>query len=148
MPIHRLEDDPEHPVEVEVSAAVAAVLAAPEPPLKEVTFTDLGRRRPRGARAIRPEDVPDPKSQAREDGNPREGPYFRFSLLLGESTTWRGPEHTPDFCGGRELQPYELCLWCQRTGRDGDIPSPTDNDMQKRGRRRTYAKGKLKGGKN
>jgi hypothetical protein len=132
---------------IEVSAAVAAVLAMPDPPLKEVTFTDLAAGVPPGTRGIRAEDVPDPHSLARDGGNPPEGPSFAFTLFLGESPTWNGPGGTPDFCGGRPLRAYECCLWCARTGRDRDIPTPTNQDMQKRGRRRAYRKGKLKGGK-
>jgi len=70
-----------------------------------------------------------------DPGNPWEGPRFSFSHLLGESPTWPGEARIEDqvlwrwdgaawvcgFCAGRKLEAHQVCLSCDRSGRDRDL---------------------------
>lgn len=138
--IHRFIGPDGEPVEVEVRADVAAVLAATEPRLKERTCTDLG---------IDPDQVVD---GVRRDGTyvgfGWEGPRFKFDRLVGESRIWNGPPARGDFCHDARLEPGTYCLCCDRSGRDKEIPKPTGHDLERRRerKRRAHVRGRLKGG--
>lgn len=134
--IYRFTDDRGVEHVVEVAGDVAAILRATEPKLKERLCTDAGvdvnrvgeDRRARGPRG--------------RTGNPWEGPRFSFRWLVGESSIWDGPGR--DFCGGGRLPRHAYCLCCDRSGRDGEIPTVDRGDVQ---RRREYRHGRLKGGR-
>jgi hypothetical protein len=136
-----------------VSEEVAALLSERDPPRRERLLADPakldqmpGRKKPPGKR--------DPEYL----GFPWEGPRFRFEWLLGESAVWAGPGsrwlYDLDwgaycrFCGAYVRLPENAyCLGCDRSGRDGRIPPPTELDLKKRVEgRKAYRKGKLKGG--
>lgn len=143
--IHRFIGPDGGPVEVEVRADVAELLAATEPRLKERTCTDVG---------IDPDQVVD---GVRRDGTyvgfAWEGPRFQFDRLIGESRIWNGPPgRLPDgrceFCLDSEIETSTLCLGCERSGRDKQIPRPTGYDLERRRerKRRAHVRGRLKGG--
>lgn len=144
---------------VECSAEVAAELARPEPPAKEVTFTDLaGRRRGDdderiGFLSAALESYYRHGGRLRlGDVSPWEGPRLSFRRLVGEGAIWDGPasEVTPcPFCGGRPLEPYEACLGCCRTGRDLEIPGPSREELRRcaAAERARHAGAELAGGR-
>lgn len=83
---------------------------------------------------IDPDRIADPKApKPDEDYGPFEGPRMSYSLLLGESPTWAGPESlrlywtdgrvTCRMCGHlRRMPGYAYCLACDRCGRSHLIP--------------------------
>jgi hypothetical protein len=144
---------------VGLSPEVAAVLDEPDPPFKEVTFTDLTAGRPRGTRGSGSPDEfvevvgrgakPKPIGYLRYAYEPGErgkaakraekagewqGPRLSFDRYLGESAIWRGPEWLGakpcPFCRGRRLGGHEYCLGCNRSGKDGLIPHPTEAELR------------------
>lgn len=137
-----------------VSDEVAALLAGRDPPRRERLLADPAkldqmpaRRKPPGRR--------DPEYL----GFPWEGPRLSFSLLLGESAVWAGPDSLRlydetgaprecRFCGSAPRLPdYSYCLGCDRSGKDRHVPPPSELDLKKRVEgRKTYRKGKLRGG--
>lgn len=126
-----LEDSLQGTIACEVSDEIASVLTAPDPPLREVTFTDLSAGRGRDLAAepwLSNELRLYYRGQlARADISSWEGPRFSFPLLLGAGRVWDG-EPVRGFscriCRGAELPPSAACLGCCRTGRDAEIPSP------------------------
>lgn len=98
-------------------------------PKREVTFTDLG---------LQPDQIPD-----RTEESPI---VMHFAHLLGTREVWSGDPkpngHPDEFCGDRELEHDEYCLGCDRCGRELQIRGPGDLP-----RRRSYRRGRLKGGK-
>lgn len=71
----------------------------------------------------------------RAEASPWEGPRHSFTRLIGESVIWPPPGASIDpetggvlrkegnhdvcaLCGGRRLKPHEVCLGCDRSGRD------------------------------
>lgn len=118
----------------------------------ERACTDLEVRDREGAHELDPreftEDDARRHARARTPAKPLhdwEGPRFEFSLFLGDSEIWQGPEQA-DFCRGRKLAKHEYCLACNRSGRDNVIPRPSAADL--RLRRTAYRpSSKLKGGK-
>ena len=91
---------------------------------RTVTFTEVG---------IDPNRIEDPRSPRNEEYGPFEGPRLSYSLLLGESPTWSGPESLVlrwdegqelcRFCHQYAKMPaYAYCLACDRAGRAHLIP--------------------------
>jgi hypothetical protein len=147
---------------VACSPEVAAVLDAPEPPLKETTFTDL-------AAMERPPREVDVRTEAwlsselrvyyrnlrtgRVTDSPWCGPRISFDHFIGESRIWHGPPNGHRCAWhGKRLEPGEYCLGCDRCGLDdrGIIPRPSKEAVlacrRAEEERRKEGRG-LKGGK-
>lgn len=144
---HRYQDHDGLWVEIQVRADVAGVLEATEAKLKERTCTDLGLN----PNTVVDGHLPDGKFV----GFSWEGPRLQFTHIIGESRIWSGPPERFEFCGGADLNPGQLCLCCDRSGKDASIPRITRADTERRkakerkeeeAKPKAYVRGELKGG--
>jgi hypothetical protein len=96
--------------------------------------------------------------KSRIDVSSWDGPRYAFTLLIGVGQAWARPARGGPCpaCAGRRLEEYAVCLYCNRTGRDLDIP-PVPRELWRhcarveRERLRAEGRGdgkpRLKGGK-
>lgn len=156
MPLIAIDDAHDQPIAVEVSEAVAALLEAPEPPLREITFTDCRSQFNYLSIELREYYA---GRRPRADVSPWEGPRFVFPLLLGSGRVWHGEPVRGGkcrICHGMRLPRIAACLGCDRTGRDAEIPTPPREEVRQcrraerervgQQRRRRRRRALLKGG--
>jgi hypothetical protein len=136
-------------IKLEVSPEIALALAGdadnPGSRLKEVTFTDLAKRKSSKEEGVPTPDSIDEKTAHRRvdqrpmpTGEPWEGPRFHFDVVLGTGrTTWFGGRVYDEagrcgICHDRRLSPSTYCGSCDRCGRDREIPRavPKPLDVQ------------------
>jgi hypothetical protein len=150
--LYEVRTDAGTTLRVRVSLEIARILADEGSPLRETAFSDLPSDA-NGHEGLDPDQLDAQTGRRRVErrpmptGNPWEGPRYHFPLLLGENRAgWLGGECEDaegrcGVCHNARLPAVGYCLGCDRSGRDGSIPTPGEQV-----RRRAPRNGRLKGG--